>query len=96
MILSFHPCFDTDVQIILGDKSLDTDNLECIRKSDAIILPQACTQDLYEICATSNAHVFPNYEARIKYPGKIGQSLLFEGLDLPPSRDTSLAVHSGP
>ena len=82
MILSFHPCFDTDVQIILGDRRLDSNIRESIRKATAIILPQACTQDLYAVCARSNASLFPSYQTRIKYPGKTGQSLLFEGLDL--------------
>ncbi len=83
MILSFHPCFDTDIQIILGDRPLDSDDLESIKKAEAIILPQASTQDLYQLCATSDAPLFPNYEARIKYPGKIGQSLLFGDFGLP-------------
>jgi len=86
MILSFHPCFDTDIQIILGDRPLDSDDLESIKKADAIILPQACTQDLYQLCATSDAPLFPNYEARIKYPGKIGQSLMFKDFQLPHPR----------
>ena len=83
MLLSFHPCFDTDVQIILGDRRLDSTIRESIQKATAIILPQACTQDLYNICANSTAHMFPNYYARIKYPGKIGQSHMFRELDLP-------------
>jgi ribosomal protein S6--L-glutamate ligase len=83
MILSFHPCFDTDVQIILGDRRLDSTIRESIRQATAIILPQACTQDLYKICANSNARMFPNYYARIKYPGKIGQSVMFREFDIP-------------
>jgi len=83
MILSFHPCVDTDVQIILGDRRLDSDIHECIEKADAIILPQACTQDLYGICAKSKAMLFPDFAARIKYPGKIGQSRMFKDLGLP-------------
>ncbi len=83
MILSFHPCLDTDIQIILGDRRVDSQIRKCIEKADAIILPQACTQNLYEICVTSTAHIFPNYAARIKYPGKIGQSLMFEDFHLP-------------
>jgi len=82
MILSFHPCFDTDIQIILGDRALDSDDLEFIKKAEAIILPQACTQNLYEICAVSGASLFPRYEARTKYPGKVGQSLMFEDFQL--------------
>ncbi len=83
MILSFHPCFDAEIQIILGDRRLDSPIRESIQKATAIILPQACTQDLYNICANSTAHMFPNYYARIKYPGKIGQSHMFRELDLP-------------
>lgn len=83
MILSFHPCFDTDVQIILGDRRLDSNIRESIRKATAIILPQACTQDLYDVCARSNASLFPNYQTRIKYPGKTGQSNMFKDLDFP-------------
>ncbi len=83
MLLSFHPCFDTDVQIILGDRRLDSTIRKSIQQATAIILPQACTQDLYNICANSTAHMFPNYYARIKYPGKIGQSHMFRELDLP-------------
>ena len=83
MILSFHPCFDTDLQIILGDRRIDSQIRNYIEKADTIILPQACPQNLYEICVHSTAHIFPNYEARIRYPGKIGQSRMFRGLGLP-------------
>jgi ribosomal protein S6--L-glutamate ligase len=82
MILSFHPCIDADIQIILGDRPLDPAIRESIRKADAVILPQASTQNLYEACILSTASVFPDYEARIAYPGKIGQSRLFRALDL--------------
>ena len=77
MILSFHPCFDTDVQIILGDRSLDSHDLDLIHNADAIILPQSCSKFLYQTCSESRALTFPNYEMRFKYPGKMGQSLLF-------------------
>lgn len=92
MILSFHPCFDTEIQIILGDRRLDSTIRESIQKATAIILPQASTQDLNEICATSGASLFPSYEARIKYPGKIGQSLMFKDFQLPHPR--TLRWHS--
>mgnify|MGYP001112133586 CR=1 FL=1 len=82
MILSFHPCFDADIQMILGDQVLGPDHAEKIEGADAIILPQACTQNLYEACAHSEASVFPNYAARIQYPGKMGQHRLFEAFRL--------------
>jgi ribosomal protein S6--L-glutamate ligase len=78
MILSFHPCFDTDVQVILGDRRLDSADLQLIRDAKAIILPQTCLKELYDACSASSSAVFPSYEMRFKYPGKIGQSILFK------------------
>ena len=78
MILSFHPCFDTDVQVILGERQLDSADLQLIRDAKAIILPQTCPQEIYNACSASTAAVFPSYEMRFKYPGKMGQSILFK------------------
>ncbi|MBL7211322.1 MAG: hypothetical protein ISS61_02950 [Desulfobacteraceae bacterium] len=76
MILSFHPCIDADAQVILGVRTLDSSDLKWVRKADAIILPQGKTHELYKACSGSKARIFPNYEMRFKYPGKIGQALL--------------------
>ena len=83
MILSFHPCFVADEQIVLGVRSLGADDHELIRRAEAIILPQARSQELYEVCSRYNARLFPNYEMRLKYPGKVGQNRLFEALGFP-------------
>ncbi len=83
MLLSFHPCFDTDVQIILGDRAIDSNTFSLIRKAEAIILPQGCTRDLFEACSYSEALLFPNYGMRFKYPGKMGQSRLFDDYECP-------------
>ena len=83
MILSFHPCFDTDVQIILGDRRLDSGDLELIRKAKAIILTQGCSADLHDACSGSGALIFPNYEMRFRYPGKMGQCTMFEHFGCP-------------
>jgi ribosomal protein S6--L-glutamate ligase len=83
MILSFHPCIDADVQVILGDRDLDDDQRDLIKHAKAIILPQSCTFDLFTACSSSKAFVFPNYTYRFKYPGKIGQKALFERLNYP-------------
>ncbi len=53
-----------------------------IQNADSIILPQSCSLPLYRTCTHSEAHVFPNYELRFRYPGKVGQSLLFEKLKI--------------
>ena len=83
MILSFHPCFVADAQIILADRQLNAEDRRLIRMADAIILPQACAPALYKTCTASDAHVFPDYGMRFRYPGKVGQSLLFEKLKIP-------------
>ncbi len=83
MILSFHPCFNADVQIILGSRPLDSNHLKLIRKAKGIILPQALQADFYQACSGSDALLFPNYEMRFRYPGKIGQSLMFRDYGFP-------------
>jgi ribosomal protein S6--L-glutamate ligase len=83
MILSFHPCFVGDAQIVLADRKLSAEDRRMIQAADAIILPQTCSLALNKACADSNAHAFPDYELRFKYPGKVGQSILFEKLKIP-------------
>lgn len=83
MILSFHPCFIADRQIILGDRRLNADDFNLIGKAKAIILPQSCSSELYRACKNSSTHIFPNYELRFQYRGKIGQTLLFKKLNYP-------------
>jgi len=83
MILSFHPCFVADAQIILADRRLSAEDRHLIQSADAIILPQTCSLALYKACSKSEAYVFPDYELRFKYPGKVGQSILFEKLKIP-------------
>jgi ribosomal protein S6--L-glutamate ligase len=82
-ILSFHPCFAAKVQIILGSRKLSPRDHDLISKADAIILPQSCSQDLYQACKASSAELFPNYDIRFKYRGKTGQNSLFKELGLP-------------
>jgi len=82
MILSFHPCFDADKQVILGNRSLDYQDLELIKKAKAVVLPQSCSLPLYEACSKSSVPMFPRYEMRFKYPGKTGQKYLFQDFKL--------------
>jgi ribosomal protein S6--L-glutamate ligase len=83
MILSFHPCFVADQQIILGARPLGREDRLCIRSAKAIILPQSCSIGLYRACQGSSALLFPDYDLRFRYPGKFGQSRLFKQLNLP-------------
>jgi ribosomal protein S6--L-glutamate ligase len=82
MILSFHPCFDADVNVVLGSRQLNGEDHDLIGQAAAVIMPQGRPQDIYEACSRADLRLFPNYDVRFRYPGKIGQSLLFEDLGL--------------
>ncbi len=83
MILSFHPCFTADRQIILGARSLNEEDLRLIRGANAVILPQGRMESLVSACSEAGTNMFPNYEMRQAYPGKVGQSRLFQKFQFP-------------
>ncbi len=77
MIVSFHPCIEADIDIICAGRRPDNEDLKAIRAADAVILPQGCSAELYEMARNNCRYVFPDYNARFAYPGKIGQIELF-------------------
>ena len=77
MILSFHPCIDADVNVIVAGRAPGSDEKTLIKRADAVILPQGSRQDLYELCRSYCKRVFPNYDHRFSHPGKVGDTLLF-------------------
>lgn len=83
MILSFHPIFEGDKNIICAGRDPGPEELSAIRAADAVILPQGCRQSLYEMARENCCHVFPNYDIKFKYPGKIGQIRLFREKNAP-------------
>jgi ribosomal protein S6--L-glutamate ligase len=83
MILSFHPCFGAGAQVVLGSRPLSAEERSLIEQAAAVILPQSCPHELYRACKKSSALLFPNYDKRFEYPGKMGQSLLFEACGFP-------------
>ena len=86
MILSFHPCFTADHQIILGARPLDEEDRRLIRSAHAVILPQGRVDGVFNECQNSKTPMFPNYDMRQTYPGKVGQSRLFQKFQLPHPR----------
>ena len=80
MIVSFHPVFEADQNVICAGREPDAHDLAAIKAANAVILPQGCRQSLYQMATTNCRHVFPNYVARFDYPGKIGQIHLFQKL----------------
>lgn len=86
MILSFHPCFTADRQVIFySRRKINEEDISLIKNAELIILPQGCSEELYKICENSGAVIFPDYRKRFRYPGKTGQKTLFKeaGIDHP-------------
>ena len=77
MILSFNPIYEADENIICAGRNPGATDLAAIKAADAVILPQGCRRTLYEMAQDNCEHIFPNYNARFRYPGKIGQIQLF-------------------
>jgi ribosomal protein S6--L-glutamate ligase len=78
MILSYHPCFEADKNLLCAGREPGANDLATIRAADAVILPQGCCQSLYKMSRSNCQHVFPNFDAKFKYRGKIGQVQLFQ------------------
>ena len=83
MIVSFHPLFEADQNIICAGRDPDASDEAAIKAADAVILPQGCRKLLYEMARNTCEHVFPNYNARFRHPGKIGQIQLFRDTHTP-------------
>jgi ribosomal protein S6--L-glutamate ligase len=83
MIVSFHPLFEGDINILCAGRDPGPEELSAIRSAAAVILPQGCTRSLFEMAQRNCGHVFPNYDARFRYPGKTGQIRLFRETGTP-------------
>jgi len=81
MILSYHPCFKADINLLCAARKPGTDDLTAMLAADAIILPQGCHEPLYTMARSNCKHVFPNFDAKFKYKGKIGQIQLFQKIN---------------
>jgi ribosomal protein S6--L-glutamate ligase len=82
MIVSFHPLFEADENVICAGREPNAADLAAIKAAKAVILSQGCYQSLYEMARANCPNVFPNYDARFKYPGKIGQIRLFRQINI--------------
>ena len=75
-ILSTNPAVEGD--LFYWERGLwDQDLVEQIRKARAIILSQTVEGELYSLCRNICHRVFPNYDLRFQWEGKVGDSLLF-------------------
>ena len=95
MIVSFHPLFEADQNITCAGRQPGPQDLAAIQAAAAVVLPQGCYQSLSEMARINCRHVFPNYDARFKYPDKIGQIKLFREFNIAhPASDSFLDVAS--
>jgi ribosomal protein S6--L-glutamate ligase len=83
MILSYHPFFEADKNVICAGREPNADDLAAIRAANAVVLPQGCFKSLYAMARQSCANVFPNFDTRFNYAGKIGQARLFAETNAP-------------
>lgn len=75
-VLSMHPVVEGDE--FYWDRGVWDKNLfEAINKARAIILPQTVEKELYCLCTKMCHHVFPNYDLRFQWEGKMGDTLAF-------------------
>jgi ribosomal protein S6--L-glutamate ligase len=83
MIVSLNPCLDADEYLLTGSRPLNREELELIRRAQAVLLPQGCSRELYAACAGAGPALFPEYGPRFLFPGKVGQTFLFKRHRLP-------------
>ncbi len=71
-----HPVIEGDA--FYWDRGVWDKNLfNTIKKACAVILPQTVQKELYCLCIKMCPHVFPNYDLRFKWEGKMGDTLAF-------------------
>lgn len=83
MIVSFHPMLRGDRNFLCAGRPPTATEKAAMRRAVAVLLPQGCPEPLYRAARAACGHIFPDYDARFGYPGKIGQIELFRALRLP-------------
>ncbi len=78
MVLSFHPNIVAQKNILCAGRLPNDEDRDAISQAQAVILPQGCSEALYRLCRKHCVNVFPNYDARFDFPGKLGQARLFQ------------------
>lgn len=71
-----HPVIGADA--FYWDRDVwDEDLLQAISRARAVILPQTVEREMYCLCRKMCPHVFPNYDLRFQWEGKVGDTLAF-------------------
>ncbi len=83
MVLSFHPNIVADRNILCAGRLPNEEDRAAICAAKAVILPQGPSETLYRMCRMHCPNVFPNWDARFDFPGKLGQAMLFQKTGTP-------------
>jgi ribosomal protein S6--L-glutamate ligase len=78
MILSYHPFFHGHRFRLCAAREPNEKDRELMSRASAVILPLGRLPALYEQAVHFCGLVFPNYNSRYAYPGKIGDIHLFQ------------------
>ena len=84
-MVSFNPWIEGEVNFFQFT-GLTPKVLSALEEAEAVIFPQTVLPELYFFVRRLGKRVFPNYDLRFAFPGKIGQTLLFQALGLPHPR----------
>ncbi len=76
IVLSFHPTLPGD-RFLWERASLGAGEFELIRQARAVLLPQTVSRQLYFLVRHNCPAVFPNYDLRFQWEGKVGDAMLF-------------------
>jgi ribosomal protein S6--L-glutamate ligase len=75
-VLSMHPVIPGSS--FYWDRGVwDRELFAALDDADAVILPQTVEKELYYLCTERCGHVFPNYDLRFRWEGKVGDTLAF-------------------
>ncbi len=85
IVVSLHPLIQGDV-FFWERGAWDTNFKQLLEKAKAVILPQTVSSELYHLCQSICPAVFPNYDIRFKWEGKVGDTLFFWAFDVPHPR----------
>ena len=84
-VLSLHPAIEA--QSFYWERSIwGKDLAEQLSKARAVIVSQTVDGELYGLCRKLCAHVFPDYDLRFQWEGKVGDTLLFWAYNVPHPR----------
>ncbi len=75
-VISFHPMLRGD-RFCWERAILDRDVVGMLRSARAVLLPQTVSRELYFLCRNLCPRIFPNYDFRFQWEGKIGDAMLF-------------------